>query len=88
MYSDRRRVTERCDGDDSIEYAITNEFEALVGGCRAVMRRMCDCFEQQGWELENVSNHCLKRLMGWRKRYLNIVSSMESLTKLIQRRPR
>ena len=53
-----------------------------------MVRRMCDCFEQQGWKLKSVTNHCLKRVVWWRKRYMGIVGGMESLTKLIQRCPR
>ena len=30
MGFDRRRVAERCDGDDSVENAVADELEALV----------------------------------------------------------
>lgn len=76
MSLDCWRMKEGCTGDYPVENAVTEEFKALVGGRGAMMRRMCNCFYEQGRELEVMANDGLKGLVYRRQSHLNVIRSV------------
>ena len=77
MGFDRWHMVKCHDGNNSVEDAVSQKFQALVRRRRAMMRWMCNGFEEQGWKDEMVANDILERSIRWGKGDIQIVSTTD-----------